>query len=199
MGWFKKIANYFVENFKEEINKSKTDRQEKNEPVDETTENVSTVDSLLIDIKKHKNNYIKLHFDYLQIIDLFYKKRKDDEASMNECIKYCIKDIELYPSFRLAYDEAEKNGLIKRINEYKKQGFGIEMYGDLENRLKNFKPLILRIPAFKQLAIIYEQQKKYDEAIKVCNKALEYGLSDGTKDGFEARINRLKNKVEKVL
>lgn len=51
-----------------------------------------------------------------------------------------------------------------------------------------------RIPSFKRLAIIYEKQGKYQEAIEVCDKALKRGLEDNTKGGFESRKERLKKK-----
>jgi len=52
-----------------------------------------------------------------------------------------------------------------------------------------------RFPSFQRLAIIYERLGKYDEAIKICEKALKYGLVDGTKSGFEGRIERLKKRI----
>ncbi|WP_049904096.1 tetratricopeptide repeat protein, partial [Halococcus agarilyticus] len=52
------------------------------------------------------------------------------------------------------------------------------------------------IPSFKRLAIIYEKQKRYKDAIDVCNQALDLGATDGTKGGFEGRKERLRNKTE---
>lgn len=52
-----------------------------------------------------------------------------------------------------------------------------------------------RIPAFKRLAIIYENQGEYDAALEVCDEAIERGLDDGTKGGFEGRKERIKNKM----
>ena len=37
--------------------------------------------------------------------------------------------------------------------------------------------------SFKRLAIIFENEKKYEDAIKVSELAMRYGLSDGTKGG----------------
>jgi len=54
-----------------------------------------------------------------------------------------------------------------------------------------------RIPAFKRLAIIYDKQENYQEAIEICDKALQLGLSDGTKGGFEGRKQRLQNKIDR--
>ena len=52
-----------------------------------------------------------------------------------------------------------------------------------------------RIPSFKRLAIIYEKQERYADAIAVCDQALEIGTTDGTKGGFEGRKDRLCKKL----
>jgi tetratricopeptide (TPR) repeat protein len=54
-----------------------------------------------------------------------------------------------------------------------------------------------RIPAFKRLEIIHQKQANYQKALNVCDKALELGLDDGTKTGFEGRKERIKNKMER--
>jgi tetratricopeptide (TPR) repeat protein len=52
-----------------------------------------------------------------------------------------------------------------------------------------------RIPSFKRLAIIYERQERFADAIAVCDQALEIGTTDGTKGGFEGRKDRLRKKL----
>ena len=52
-----------------------------------------------------------------------------------------------------------------------------------------------RIPSFKRLAIIYERQERYADAIAVCDQALDIGTTDGTKGGFEGRKDRLRKKL----
>lgn len=49
--------------------------------------------------------------------------------------------------------------------------------------------------AFKRLAIIYENQQKYTEAIQISELAMKYGLTDGTKGGYAGRTEKLKKKV----
>lgn len=51
------------------------------------------------------------------------------------------------------------------------------------------------MPSFKRLAIILENERKYEEAIRIAELALSYGLSDGTKGGYEGRIEKLKTKL----
>lgn len=46
-----------------------------------------------------------------------------------------------------------------------------------------------------QLPIIYEKQRRYEEAIEVCEFALLHDLDDGTKGGFAERIEKLQKKI----
>lgn len=50
------------------------------------------------------------------------------------------------------------------------------------------------VPTFQFLATALTEDGKFDEAIEVCELALQYGLIDGTKSGFEGRISRIKKK-----
>lgn len=52
------------------------------------------------------------------------------------------------------------------------------------------------IPVFKMLAIMLEEDGAYDQAVAVCRTALDNGLEDGTKTGFEGRIKRILKKKE---
>jgi hypothetical protein len=51
------------------------------------------------------------------------------------------------------------------------------------------------VPTFKYLAIVLTEDGKYEKAIEVCQKAMSYGVNDGTKGGFPARIERIKKKM----
>jgi hypothetical protein len=54
------------------------------------------------------------------------------------------------------------------------------------------------ITTFKLLAIVLDEEEKYEDAIKVCEMAVRLGLEDGTKSGFKGRIERLKKKAGKT-
>lgn len=51
------------------------------------------------------------------------------------------------------------------------------------------------MPSFKQLSIILEKEKKYDEAIKICELAIKLNLDDNTKGGYSKRLEKLKKNI----
>lgn len=51
------------------------------------------------------------------------------------------------------------------------------------------------VPTFQHLATVLTEDGEREAAIKVCEQALSHGLRDGTKGGFEGRINRIKKSV----
>lgn len=52
------------------------------------------------------------------------------------------------------------------------------------------------VPAFKRLAMIYEKQKDFASAIKVCMDAIKCGSTvDGSKGGMQGRLARLVKKA----
>jgi hypothetical protein len=49
-------------------------------------------------------------------------------------------------------------------------------------------------PVFKWLAIAMEEDGKFDEAVSLCRKAMDWKLDDGTKTGFPGRLQRIQKK-----
>lgn len=198
MSWLKKITNEFVENFKDGMNRQENKPSKKAKSAVHFNTAVPTIESLEASISKHTSDPVALHYDYIQLIDLFYKKRIDNKQAIDDCIRYCNLDIKLYPSFIKKLRVNDKKyfmDLIKRNTE-----LGLPTESAEEALINHDKRMAhIQIPSFKRLAIIYEQQNKYDDAINICNKAMEYGLSDGTKGGFEAMVKRLKTKKKNAL
>ena len=54
-----------------------------------------------------------------------------------------------------------------------------------------------RITTFQHYAMILTEDGEYEKAISICESAIDYGLHDNTKSGFEGRITRIKKKLEK--
>ncbi|QDE29832.1 MULTISPECIES: hypothetical protein [Shewanella] len=56
----------------------------------------------------------------------------------------------------------------------------------------------IKSPVFMQLSTLLNDVGQFDDAIKVCQQALEYQLTDGTVTGFEGRIKRIEKAKAKV-
>jgi hypothetical protein len=56
----------------------------------------------------------------------------------------------------------------------------------------------IKSPAFMQLSTLLNDVGQFDEAIKVCEQALEYQLTDGTVTGFDGRIKRIEKAKTKA-
>lgn len=123
-----------------------------------------------------ENKIIDRHFLYNQLIDYYYGLRDKETGALDICKKYCIESINHTPKF-LSKDKKQHESLYS--GEY-----------------KDYEYISPRIPAFQRLAIIYDNEGKYKEAIEVCENALSLKLKDGTKSGFEGRIKRLQKKIE---
>ena len=125
-------------------------------------------EKMLKESLKRVENPIDEHFTYNHLIDLYYKQREKGPEYLQKCITCCLKDIQILSAFK---------------SEWNKK------YGDAEK---------LKIPSLTRLAIIYEKQGLIQEAINICQKALELGfINDGTKSGFQGRLERLQRKLEK--
>lgn len=72
----------------------------------------------------------------------------------------------------------------KHIEEWKKAKSMWTKFG---------QPLPAVCNGYKRLAIIYDQQKKYNECLKVCIEAIDEGLHKGN---YSARIARMLKKLE---
>lgn len=118
-----------------------------------------------------------IHLIHHQIIQAFYRLRNTLPDALENCIKYCKKDIEILPEF---------------ARKYKKR-WPPEKGSPL--------PACLSL---EQLIIIYEKQKKFDEVKKICLFAIEHGFDDrydwynktyGTKKGFKEKLIKLGKKL----
>lgn len=122
-----------------------------------------------------KNALIDRHFYYNNVIDYYYGLRDKEIDAIDKCIHYCKEDIKITPQ---VLNLMKSDKMFKHYNE--------------EGKLVFTPP---RFPSFQRLAIIYDSQGKYQEAINVCKKAIKHNLKDGTKTGFEGRIKRLEKKL----
>lgn len=112
---------------------------------------------------KKNTSLLDIHFLYDSKINHYYKKRNIDSKFYDLAKKYCKKQIEISVIVKIAFLE---------------------------------EPWNLSLPSHKgynQLAIILEKEKKYKEAIEICNEAYEFGWNSD----WNKRIIRLNKKLEK--
>ncbi len=120
-------------------------------------------------VNLNASNPYELHFAYNGLIKLYYKNIRYRPDATEKLIHFCKKDIGLFPKFRDAWFD--------------------------QNPDYDFLP---RIPSFQRLIQVYEREGRLHEAIDVCLLAIECGLNDGTKAGFEGRLTKLQNKLMKT-
>ena len=151
---------------------------------DKTGRNMSFELGLYNKLKSKYTAVFESHRELLQKMDFLKAKIKEvglsDELINQEYINTCLADISLYDDLVTFYYELNKLGL---KNEY-------EIY---DNCKKGYH-------IFKNLSMFYEKQNKIDEAIKVCQLAIEKGIiEDGTKGQMAGRIERLAKKLNKKI
>lgn len=55
-----------------------------------------------------------------------------------------------------------------------------------------------RVPTFAHLATLLAEDDLFDEGVAVCEKAMTFGLHDGTKGDYPARIERIRKAAAKT-
>ncbi|WP_234201356.1 hypothetical protein [Shewanella sp. AS1] len=109
--------------------------------------------------------------------------------------------------YRNAATAEEKHaGLLQAIGECYKQRkeqsyceYGAGLAADYQAVFAQLpSPANEKGTAFMQLATLLNDSGQFDGAIKVCQTAMGYGLTDGTVTGFEGRIARIEKAKQKV-
>lgn len=120
--------------------------------------------------ERNAENVIELHFIFNQFIHLYYRQRNKWTHASRLCKEYCGRDIEIFPEF-----------IEKFITE--------NLDGD---RDPEKLPLM---PSFKRLITIHENNGETQKAINVCRLAVDHHLRDGSEEGFEGMLKRLKEQL----
>jgi len=119
------------------------------------------------------------HFYFIELQNLYYKSRSEDERYLELCIKCCIEDIALLGQLQDEHRREESQS----------------------HQLVDATHFLGKIPAFERLAIIYDKQKQFDKAIKICDDAIiyysKYGMPTESQS-FEERKGRLMAKDLKI-
>jgi hypothetical protein len=65
----------------------------------------------------------------------------------------------------------------------------------LRKEMGGFMP---RVPTFQLLTILLTKDGELAEAVRVCEYAIRWGVRDGTKRGFQVRLERLRKKLRDI-
>ena len=123
---------------------------------------------------KYQNTW-NLYGNYKEQINHYYYNyiNSNNHNDFNKLLVYCQKYTELLPKIEEAKrEDAKINGTV-----YKEDNYSIVHH---------------------RLSMAYEKAKCYNSAINICEEAISQGYTDGTKGGFEARLNRLKKKQSEI-
>ncbi len=70
----------------------------------------------------------------------------------------------------------------------------IKEFPNIKPALEKDLGTLPRVPTFQQYATILTEEERFSEAIAVCEAAIKFGLSDGTKGDFQGRLEKIKKK-----
>ena len=88
-------------------------------------------------------------------------------------------------------NEPEMRALFKKLADEH-----VEKFDSIREQLIKEIGILPRVPTFQYLATVYTEDNEYEKAIEVCEKAIAFGLNDGTKGGYQGRIERIKKKAK---
>ena len=136
---------------------------------------------------RYKNKYreaIEKHRYNLMFINSYKWGNKELQNEIfNEYLEACVRDIEIIPIILESIDEL--------VNLAETKDSGVEY-----PRLYKDKYTTAGCDLFVSLERYYTNNKMYQEAIEVCNKAIACGfLNDGTKSGMIGRRERVQKKI----
>ena len=157
-----------------------SDAKNKQSPKKELKFDTKKEAELLAQLSEVKKDLVRRHFVFLMLEDFYYKYRDLDNEYIEKCKEYCIKDIS-------SLNEMEEEFILQEIESAKYTGESVEKI-----RKTGF---IGRIPSFSRLIIIYEKENDYDNAIKICDKAISFKHEA---DVYKEKKEKLLEKMKKI-
>jgi hypothetical protein len=136
-------------------------------------------EKIIIDEKETKPNTGDLVIK-LKAIEI-EKNVIDRHFLMQEIVSqtYTLRKEESYKNLFLTFSE-------KHLAEFD------EIYKSLKKEFEGFTP---KVTTFQYYSTLLTELEEYEKAIKVCEMAISYKLDDGTKGGYNGRIERIKKKM----
>lgn len=95
---------------------------------------------------------------------------------------------------QLTYKDRKKNQVLRELCQRISRLHLSEIPHLTEPLKREFDGRLPRIVTFQHFATLLTEAGEYEEAVTVCQMALDLDLHDNTTGGFEARIGRIKKK-----
>lgn len=132
-------------------------------------------------LREKYKKYFDFHRGFLESIDMCEYKMKTSSDCLDQIKEEyntsCLSDINIYPKIMEYYKELNSLGFGYKIN-----------YQDKSSK---------DYPIFRKLISFYEKEKRYEEAIKLCDIAINYGvLKYLGKITIEEKKKKLKEKIK---
>lgn len=92
-------------------------------------------------------------------------------------------------TYKLRKEEKYKNLCLKFSKLH------LQEFPELVLKLRRSPDKQLGIPTFQYYSMLLTESGQYEEAINVCEMAINYNVVDNTKGGYHGRIDRIKKKM----
>ena len=155
---------------------------------DEFTEDEFTED----EFTENENEYNNPKWD-----EVFYARTTNDLEKMLQVVdvkttlvnRHFLLQIIVSETYKLREQEKYKNLCLKHSELH------LSEFPEIAPALKKEMDGILpRVSTFQNYATLLTEIGEYEKAISVCEMAIEYKLSDGTKSDYQGRIDRIRKK-----
>ena len=133
----------------------------------------------------------------IPVDDVFRAYTSGDLSQMLKAVSIKTNPIDRHFLLQLIVDATYK---LRKEEKYRKLCIEyairhLQEFPDIAPALKEEDGTLPHVTTFQKDATVLTENGEYDKAISICEKAIEYGLHDYTKSGFEGRIERIKKKA----
>lgn len=118
------------------------------------------------------------------------KMLKASELDTNPIDRHFLLQSIVTETYKLRKEEKYRDLCIEYAEKH------LEEFDKIATALKEDMDGVLpRVTTFQNYSTLLSELGDYERAISVCEVAISYGLADGTKSGFQGRIERIKKKI----
>ena len=138
------------------------------------------------------DGYVARHYALMNLHEFYYSYRELSSDNIELAKKYAYEDISIMPMVQEEYritQRQDRNNYLKRHSEKEDKEMLDKVYNEV---------FCYDVPAFKRICIILEHDGCYEEALKICNQALEFYSSVGHESNVEAFTKRKDGLLKKI-